>query len=123
MTDEMDFVEYYLEFFRKRITELRMAKGVSEREMSLALGKGGSFINHIALGHSYPYFKSFFEICEYLEVTPEEFFAADENPIIEREICRELNQRLDGDLTQFLKFLKEIKPEHLKAFMDMYLNR
>ena len=37
---DLDFIEYHLQYIRKRITELRINKGVSEREMSLAMGKG-----------------------------------------------------------------------------------
>lgn len=35
------------DFFCKRLTELRLEKGVSARDMSLSLGQSESYINHI----------------------------------------------------------------------------
>ena len=37
----------YYDFVRSRITELRLAKGVSEHRMSLDLDKSGSYIRGI----------------------------------------------------------------------------
>ena len=62
-------------FVRERITELRLAKGVSEHKMSLDLGKSGSYIRGITNGMALPSLREFFNICEYFDVTPAEFFA------------------------------------------------
>lgn len=62
------------QFIRERITQLRIAKGKSEREMSLDLGHSGSYINSITSGRIAPSMKEFLYICEYLQVTPEQFF-------------------------------------------------
>ena len=43
-----------MEFIRKRITELRLAKGVSELAMSQALGHGRAYITHITSGRAKP---------------------------------------------------------------------
>ena len=37
----------YIEFFYKRLAELRLQKGVSARDMSLSLGQSESYINKI----------------------------------------------------------------------------
>ncbi len=60
--------------FASRLTELREAKGISAREMSLSLGQGTGYINNIENGHNLPSLSMLFEICEYLETTPNEFF-------------------------------------------------
>ncbi len=60
--------------FAERLASLRMAKQVSAREMSLSLGQGAGYINNIENGHNLPSMAMFFEICEYLNVTPVEFF-------------------------------------------------
>lgn len=60
--------------FSQRLAELRTAKNVSAREMSLALGQNDSYINRIENGRSLPSMQCFFYICEYLGVTPAEFF-------------------------------------------------
>ena len=57
-----------------RITELRIKKNVSEYQMSLDLGKNKSYIQSISSGRSLPTMENFLEICEYLEVTPSQFF-------------------------------------------------
>jgi len=62
------------QFVRNRITELRLKKDISEYQMSLDLGKNKSYIQGISSGRSMPSMKQFFEICDYLEITPIEFF-------------------------------------------------
>ena len=56
----------YEEYIRKRITELRMRKNVSERCMSLDMGRSQGYINHITSGKAMPSMSEFFEICRYL---------------------------------------------------------
>ncbi len=60
--------------FSKRLTELRMTKGVSARDMSLSIGQSAGYINNIENGINYPSMASFFYICDYLGITPKEFF-------------------------------------------------
>ena len=60
--------------FALRLSALRQQKGVSAREMSLALGQNTNYINRIENGKNYPSMQSFFYICEYLGVTPQKFF-------------------------------------------------
>lgn len=62
------------EAFIKRLVELRMNKGVSARDMSLSIGQSPSYINNIENGVNLPSMTGFFYICEYLEITPKEFF-------------------------------------------------
>ncbi len=60
--------------FGNRLVELRTAKNVSAREMSLELGQSVSYINQIENHLNYPSMNMFFYICEFLETTPKEFF-------------------------------------------------
>ena len=60
--------------FGKRLAELRMDRGVSARDMSLSLGTSESYINRIETGRMLPSMSAFFYICEYLGVSPAEFF-------------------------------------------------
>ena len=62
------------DIFRKRLTELRMNKGVSARDMSLSIGQSPGYINNIENGVSLPSLTVFFYICDYLDVTPSSFF-------------------------------------------------
>lgn len=62
------------EFFFERLTSLRNQKNVSAREMSLALGQNESYINRIENRLTFPSMQVFFYICEYFQITPQEFF-------------------------------------------------
>ncbi|MFR1870745.1 MAG: helix-turn-helix domain-containing protein [Acutalibacteraceae bacterium] len=69
----------YEDFVPERLAKLRSQKGVSARDMSLSLGQANNYINNIENKKSLPAMQSFFYICEYLGVTPREFFD-EENP-------------------------------------------
>ncbi len=72
----------YYEFLSNRISELRQLKGVSAREMSLSIGQNRNYINRIENGKTLPSLSGFFYICEYLDITPKEFFDTDvSNPV------------------------------------------
>lgn len=62
------------EDFVKRLTELRINKGVSARDMSLSIGQSAGYINNIKNGINLPSMITFFYICEYIGVEPKDFF-------------------------------------------------
>lgn len=62
------------EAFIKRMVALRMAKGVSARDMSLSIGQSPGYINNIENGVNYPSMTTFFYICDYFGISPKEFF-------------------------------------------------
>ncbi|MBR1864263.1 MAG: helix-turn-helix transcriptional regulator [Ruminococcus sp.] len=79
---------YEDEKFAKRLAQLRMAKGVSAREMSLALGQCNSYINRIENGKSLPSMTVFFYICEYFGLTPEQFFSyGSADPVLSAQLA------------------------------------
>ena len=63
------------DFIRRRITELRLKRGISEYKMSRDLGHNGGYIQHIVSGKALPSLTELLYICEYLDVTPRTFFA------------------------------------------------
>jgi len=63
--------------FSLRLARLREAKGISARDMSLSMGQNPGYINNIESGKSMPSLSGFFYICEYLNLTPKEFFDTD----------------------------------------------
>ena len=90
------------EEFARRMSQLRQAKGVSARDMSLSLGQSAGYINNIENGVNLPSMAMFFYICDYLEVTPEEFFS------VELADPMRLNQslrRLTGHQLELLELL------------------
>lgn len=60
--------------FIRRLTELRIRKGVSARDMSLSIGQSPGYINNIENGVNLPSMAAFFYICDYLGITPKDFF-------------------------------------------------
>lgn len=76
-----------LKDFSHRLSELRLNKDVSARDMSLSIGQSPSYINNIETGVSFPSMTVFFYICEYLGIRPQDFFDTDsKNPVKEHEL-------------------------------------
>lgn len=75
------------QFIRERISVLRMKKNVSEYRMSTDLGHSKSYIQSISSGRAMPSMGEFLYICEYLGVTPKEFF---DDSIHEPQLVQEL---------------------------------
>lgn len=67
------------ENFCNRLTQLRLDKGVSARDMSLTLGQSESYINRIESRKMLPSLPVFFYICDYFNITPKEFFSYEES--------------------------------------------
>lgn len=83
----------YEEEFSTRLSQLRTKKGVSARDMSLSIGQNAGYINNIETGKAMPSMAVFFFICEYLNISPQEFFDTDsEQPEEIRNICNNLKQ-------------------------------
>ena len=61
-------------FISERITELRLARNISEYQMSLELGKSKSYIQGTTSKKSLPSVPQLFEICDHLGVSLSEFF-------------------------------------------------
>ena len=91
-------VAEYEQYVRKRITQLRQRQHISEHKMSLDLGKSGSYMRNISTGKALPSMHEFLRICDYLGVTPQEFFtgAGDETDRI--NIFNRLQDLDDGDI-------------------------
>ncbi len=64
----------YEDFVKERITQLRIKKGVSEYQMSYDLGHSRGYVYNISSGKALPPLKEFFAICDYFEITPQQFF-------------------------------------------------
>lgn len=79
------------EKFCERLTQLRLNKGVSARDMSLTLGQSESYINRIESRKMLPSLPVFFYICDYFNITPKEFFTYDES-FSDFEILKAINK-------------------------------
>lgn len=99
----------YSENFTNRLTELRITKGVSARDMSLSLGQNPNYINSIESGKSLPSMTVFFYICEYLDIEPKDFFDIEnKNPKKLNEIIQNLEKLNDEQLIHIGAIIKDL---------------
>ena len=96
----------YEEAFYKRLAQLRLQKNVSARDMSLKIGQNPGYINSIETGKALPSMAGFFYICDYLTVTPQQFF--------------EFDYQCPAKVNNLVNNAKKLSPEeldHLKALV------
>ena len=92
-----------------RLARLREKKGVSARDMSLSIGQNPGYINNIENGKSKPSLEGFFFICEYLGVTPSEFFdESSSNPSKLDAIVEDMKKLNDAQLETIATLVKDL---------------
>lgn len=98
------------ELFYERLTRLRSAKGVSARDMSLSIGQNAGYINALENKKGFPSMQVFFYICEYLGVTPSEFFDdSNGHPAEYREVLEDLNALDEEKFRNITVLIKGLK--------------
>ncbi|MGN0450697.1 MAG: helix-turn-helix domain-containing protein [Acutalibacteraceae bacterium] len=96
--------------FSRRLSELRINKDVSARDMSLLIGQSPSYINNIENGVNYPSMTVFFYICEYLDISPAEFFdTQSKNPSKERELSKVVKGLNNEQLENLISLAENLK--------------
>ena len=96
------------EEFITRLTELRVKHGVSARDMSLSIGQNASYINNIENGKALPSMTVFFYICEYFNISPQEFFSYENpNPEKTKQLEYDLHLLTDNQLNIVIDLVKE----------------
>lgn len=101
----------YEDMFPARLAQLRSQKKVSARDMSLSIGQNPGYVNNIETGKALPSMAGFFYICEYLGVTPQEFFDTDSKqpaelrPFVEKvkKLSRTQFASIETVVDEFLK--------------------
>lgn len=94
----------YSKGFSDRLRSLRNEKKISAREMSIALGQNVNYVNLIENGKRLPSLQGFFFICDYLEISPSDFFKTEDFERFEKNDSK--NQET-LELTGILKSLSE----------------
>lgn len=99
------------EFFRERLAQLRISKGVSARDMSLTLGQSESYINKIENGKAFPAMQVFFYICDYFGISPKDFFDDSiNNPQQIQALLEDLKTLEDNKIANIAELIKWLKP-------------
>ena len=95
--------------FALRLATLRTKKGVSARDMSLSIGQNPGYINGIETGRNNPSLTGILYICEYLDITPSEFFDFDStNPAKLKPIIEDMKKLNDEQLQAVATIVKNM---------------
>ena len=98
------------EFIRNGITQLRLAKGVSEYQMSYDLGHSRGYVYNISSGKALPPLKEFLAICDYFEITPQQFFDdASHYPELIQKAINGMQQLNENDLLLLLSIITRLQ--------------
>lgn len=103
--DNMD----YIDWFYSRLSSLREQKGVSARDMSLSLGQSASYINKIENRRTLPSMTGFIYICDFLDITPQEFFdTSSSTPQKTKELLEEFKKLTPTQAEHILLLMKDL---------------
>ena len=96
-----------------RIAKLRMETGVSARDMSLSLGKYDNYINKLENNKAYPSMSALYDICEYLRISPKDFFDdGNDYPTRINDVVSELKRLDRSALTNVEGIVKEMNRKY-----------
>lgn len=98
----------YEQYLREKITLLRLERNISEYHLSTELGKCKTYIQAITSGKSLPSFDAFFDLCEYFNLSPEEFFASGNITEQQRRIHKKLALLLPDDMNLLEQLLDRL---------------
>ncbi len=99
----------YEELFPVRLAKLREQKGVSARDMSLSIGQNAGYINNIENCKALPSMAGFFFICEYLHISPQEFFDFDsEQPEVLDAVVKNLKKLNKRQLQNISEIVEDL---------------
>ena len=94
------------ENFALRLSKLREEKDISARDMSIKLGQNPAYINNIETNKALPSMSMFFNICNFLEITPSDFFSDDiDNPSVLNKLYNQLLTLSTNQLNLLLNLL------------------
>lgn len=98
------------EKFADRLAQLRIEKGVSARDMSLSIGQSPGYINNIENKKNLPSMSLFFYICEYLNITPKDFFDLEaKNPKKLNNVISDLKMLTPERLDNISAIIRDLK--------------
>ncbi len=96
-------------FVHRRIAQLLNGTTFSARDLSLKMGHSASYIQSILSGRALPSMREFLGLCEYLGVTPQEFFNEErQTTALQQEAIDSIYALSEEDLTLFLQLLRRL---------------
>lgn len=107
-------------FIAERITKLRMEHSISEYQLSLDLGFSKGYIPAISSGNILPSLGSLYKICEYFEITPEQFFSGkNSDSKLLKDLFNAIREMTIEEQYTLYHFLKGGKIPDLKSRKDL----
>ena len=107
----------YEDFISERLTALRLSKNISARDMSLSIGQNENYINRIESKKAMPSMQGFFYICEFLKISPMEFFDSGiRNPEKVNDMMEDLKMLNDEQLAAVTAVVKGFRKYGHKKF-------
>jgi transcriptional regulator with XRE-family HTH domain len=92
-----------------RIAKLRIEKGISAQKMSVAIGRSRGYIAQLERKHNLPSMNEFFYLCDFLGITPREFFDEEiESPAIYLELMNNIKKLDTEQLTNINGIVKAL---------------
>lgn len=98
-------LDWLMAFISGRIRTLREAKNIPAQSMSRELGYNASYINKIENRNAKPSIDGLFEICDYLEITFEDFF--------------DTGMEYPDKIYELLECAKELDNEDIQILIDI----
>ena len=99
----------YEDFVQEWLAKWRRQKVVSTRVTSLSLGQANNYTNNVENKKTLPSMQSLLDICEYLGVTPQEFFdEGNPNPTALNEFIAEAKKLDSKAMSYILGIMKEL---------------
>lgn len=97
-------------FIPRRITQLRLQRDISEYQLSLELGLSRGYVQALTSGRSMPSIKQLFNIMDYFDLEPSEFFREEEpDPPEIREIVHLLRELSAEEIRVILEVVRRFK--------------
>lgn len=95
-------------FIGERFSQLREARNISARKMSLDLGHGTSYMNAIEAGRKLPSLSEFPYPCEYLGVKPNDFFDDRKPSLNQIKAIDAIYDMSDKDVSLLLEIIERL---------------
>lgn len=96
-------------FICEKISKLRYERGISARDMSLSLGQNPGYINNIENKYNLPSVPMLLYICDYLNISPSEFFGEQDISVICSDILETVKELTPEQQLLILNVAKEMK--------------
>lgn len=103
----------YSKIFSDRLRYLRNKKKISAREMSIALGQNVNYINLIENEKRFPSLQGFFSICDYLELSPAEFFDS------ENFSTDTIEKKAGSEKEELISLIEDLQQEQISAVAQL----